>query len=252
MEGVKQLAARSSESARSADPLVRDGLVQLDLSSMTVREINDYLHHRAKLAGSKKVQILGPAGQHNLAVGLDCDLDVEILGHAGYFIGGMNKRANITVHGNVGWSVAENIMSGTVRVQGFASECAAASGHGGLVVIEGDASSRCGISMKGVDIVVGGSVGHMSAFMAQAGTLLVCGDAAAALGDSLYEAVIYVGGKIHSLGADAREESMSQSDYDKVRSLLRQAQIAADPLRFKRIASARTLYHWNVEADQEY
>ena len=73
------------------------------------------------------------------------------------------------VHGasdDIGWSVAENIMSGRVRVKGHASESAGASGHGGLLVIEGDASSRCGISMKGCDIVVAGSVGHFSAFMA--------------------------------------------------------------------------------------
>ena len=47
----------------------------------------------------------------------------------------------------------------------------------GIVVLAGNASARCGISMKGVDIVVGGNVGHMSAFMAQAGNLVVCGDA---------------------------------------------------------------------------
>ena len=72
--------------------------------------------------------------------------------------------------------------------------------------------------MKGCDIVVGGSVGHMSAFMAQAGTLVVCGDAGAGLGDSLYEAVIYVRGTIHGLGADAREEPMTAADVARVRS----------------------------------
>ncbi len=41
------------------------------------------------------------------------------------------------------------------------------AGHGGLIVIEDNAASRCGISMKGCDIVVGGDVGHVSAFMAQ-------------------------------------------------------------------------------------
>ena len=69
---------------------------------------------------------------------------------------------------------------------------AGATGNGGLLVIEGDASSRCGISMKGIDIVVGGSVGHMSAFMAQRGNLVICGDAGEALGDSIYEARLYV------------------------------------------------------------
>ncbi len=68
--------------------------------------------------------------------------------------------------------------------------------RGGLIVIEGDASSRAGISLKGGTIAVAGDVGHMSGFMAQAGTLLVGGDAGESLGDSLYEAVIYVGGKI--------------------------------------------------------
>lgn len=243
----------TEQTGELTSPVVHDGRITLDLSQMSVRMLNDFLHHRAKELGVKTVEVLNPDGEHNLAVGLDLPINVEIMGHAGYFIAGMNKQANVTIHGNVGWSVAENIMSGCVRVKGFASECAAASGHGGLVVIEGDTSSRCGISMKGVEIVVGGSVGHMSAFMAQAGTLLICGDAAAALGDSLYEAVIYVAGKIHSLGADAQEEPMSPADLAKVADLLARSRIAGpDPKEFKRIASARTLYHWNVEADQEY
>jgi len=139
-----------------------------------------------------------------------------------------------------------------VRVKGFASESAGATGHGGLLVIEGDASLRCGISMKGIEIVVGGRVGDFSAFMAQAGTLVVCGDAGDALGDSLYEAVIYVRGRIKSLGADARIEPMAEQDCDKLGLLLKRAGFAHDPKEFKRVASARSLYHWNADADQEY
>jgi len=226
--------------------------VQLDLSAISVRELNDYLHHELIAEGPRVVDILKPNGMHNIAVGLDCPVEVHVRGNAGYFIGGMNKQAHITVYGNVGWSVAENIMSGSVRVKGSASECTAASGHGGLVVIEGDSSSRCGISMKGCDIVVGGSVGHMSGFMAQAGNLLVCGDAGAHLGDSLYEAVIYVRGRIQSLGADAREEPMTKADYAKVGELLKRAGFELSSKEFKRVASARALYHWNAEAHQEY
>jgi glutamate synthase domain-containing protein 3 len=220
------------------------------LAKISVRELNEHLHH--KLNGSRRVEILNPDGRHNLAVGMDCDAEIDIKGHAGYYIAGMNKKANVTIHGNVGWSVAENIMSGTVRVKGNASECAGASGHGGLVIIEGDASSRCGISMKGCDIVVGGNVGHISAFMAQAGNMVVCGDAGPALGDSLYEAVLYVRGKIHSLGADAREEPMGEADIRKVSELLKKAELKNEAREFKRVASAKTLYHWNSEAHQEY
>jgi len=225
--------------------------VQLDLAKQSVREVNHYLHELGD-ESLQHVEILHPDGNHSIAAGLDAEAKIDIRGHAGYFIAGMNSRAEVTIHGNVGWSVAENIMSGSVRVKGNASQCVAASGHGGLVIIEGDASSRCGISMKGVDIVVGGSVGHVSGFMAQAGRMVICGDAEAGLGDSIYEAVIYVAGKIRGLGADAREEPMTENDVAEVAELLETAQLKGDPLQFKRVASARTLYHWNSDAEQEY
>jgi glutamate synthase domain-containing protein 3 len=220
--------------------------VELDLDRMSLRELNQFLHRELPSSDGGRVEILHPNGRHNIAVGLDAHADVHIRGHAGYYVAGMNKRASVTVHGNVGWGVAENIMSGVVRVKGNASACVGSSGHGGLVVIEGDAASRCGISMKGCDIVVGGSVGHVSGFMAQLGRMVVCGDAGAGLGDSLYEAIIYVRGKIASLGADARVEPLSETDLSGLAELLDRAGFSYDPSEFKRVASARTLYHWNA------
>lgn len=224
----------------------------LDLHKISVRDLNEFLHKELPKKSDKKVEILNPDGVHSIAVGIDTDAEVDIKGHGGYYVGGHNKHANITVHGNVGWGVAENMMSGQVRVKGFASESAGASGHGGTLIIEGDASLRCGISMKGIDIVVGGNVGNFSCFMAQAGRLVICGDAGDALGDSLYEAVIYVRGKIKSLGADAQVEPMSDADYAAVKELLGRAGFNYDPKEFKRVASAKTLYNWNADANQEY
>ncbi|MDP9066447.1 MAG: protein glxC, partial [Pseudomonadota bacterium] len=115
-----------------------------------------------------------------------------------------------------------------------------------------DASLRCGISLKGADIIVGGSVGSFAAFMAQAGRLVICGDAEDALGDSLYEAVIYVRGKVRSLGADARFEPMTDTDRAAVKSLLSAAGRSEDSAEFRRVASAKNLYHWHADANQEY
>jgi methylamine---glutamate N-methyltransferase subunit B len=143
-------------------------------------------------------------------------------------------------------------MSGRVEVRGFASGGAGASAHGGLLVIRGDAGLRCGISLKGADIVVGGDVGSFSAFMAQAGRLVVCGDAGEGLGDSLYEAVLYVRGSIRSLGADAKVQPMKAKDLTAVASLLKAAELDFEAREFKRIGSARTLYHWNADSNQEY
>jgi glutamate synthase domain-containing protein 3 len=224
--------------------------ITIDLAGKPVREVNQLLH--GPLAGIDRVSVLNPDGSHNLAVGVDAPVRVDIHGHAGYYAGGMNKQADIVIHGSASTGVAENMMSGTVRVKGFASNGAGASAHGGLLVIEGDAGLRCAISLKGGNIVVGGNVGSFSAFMAQAGCLVICGDAGDALGDSLYEAVLYVRGSIKSLGADARIEPMTDQDLSTLADLLARAGMDHDPSSFKRIASARSLYHWNADANQEY
>jgi glutamate synthase domain-containing protein 3 len=226
--------------------------VSFDLARTSVRELNQYLHGDLSGHGGAGVEVLNPGGAHSIAVGVDHPLAITVRGHGGYYLGGMNQQAHITVEGNVGWGVAENMMSGSVRVKGFASESAGATAHGGLLVIEGDASLRCGISLKGADIVVGGSIGSYAAFMAQAGRLVVCGDAGEALGDSLYEAVIYVRGRIRSLGADAHETPLEDADRSALTALLAQAGFDHPPNEFTRIASRRALYHWHADATHHY
>lgn len=226
--------------------------VTFDLAQTPLREVNSFLHHDPIYNRGQKIKILNPNGAHNVAVGIDAPVEVEIVGHAGYYTATMNKLANVTVLGNVGPGVAENMISGRVHVKGFASVSAGSSAQGGLLIIDRDASLRCGISLKGADIVVGGNVGSFSAFMAQAGRIVVCGDAGDALGDSLYEAVIYVRGSIKSLGADAQLEPMAEADYEAVGELLAKAGFSHDPQEFKRVASAKQLYHWNADANQEY
>ena len=224
--------------------------VSFDLKQQSVRDLNQFLH--GNLQGVKEVRVENPDGAHNLAVGINGPIRVDIAGHVGYYAAGMNKDATVVVHGNAGPGVAENMMSGRVEVAGFASGGAGASAHGGVLIIRGDAGLRCGISLKGADIVVGGSVGSFSAFMAQAGRMLVCSDAGDGLGDSLYEAVIYVRGKIRSLGADAQIEPMTDADYAAVRELLEAGGFTYSYREFKRVASAKSLYHWNAEANQTY
>ena len=225
--------------------------VTFDLAVTPLRQLNQYLHDEVA-EGDLHVVVRNPDGAHSIAVGVNAPVTIDIEGHAGYYAAGMNQLARVTVHGNAGPGVAENMMSGRVHVKGFASVAAGASGQGGVLVIDGDASLRCGISMKGIDIVVAGNVGDFSAFMAQEGRMVVCGDAGDALGDSLYEAIIYVRGRIKSLGADAHEEPMADNDYRAVSELLAEAGFDHNPRDFRRIASMKSLYHWNADANQEY
>jgi methylamine---glutamate N-methyltransferase subunit B len=236
------------------DPQVKEfDLARADRTrEAALRELNLWLHRGLGADAPRQVRVLHPDGAHAIAAGVDAPVHIDVMGHAGYYVAGMNQQATVTVHGNAGTGAAENMMSGLVRIRGFASNSAGASAHGGVLVIEGDASLRCGISLKGGDIVVGGSAGSFTAFMAQAGRIVICGDAGEALGDSLYEAVIYVRGKVASLGADARFEEMTPADVAAVRGLLATAGFTHDPASFRKVASARGLYHWNADANQEY
>ena len=219
----------------------------VDLETTSLRELNQRLHDLACAPGPRAWRVLNPNGAHALACGIDSDVEVEIEGHVGYYCAGMNKRATVRVHGNAGPGLAENMMSGIVVVDGNASQSAGATGRGGLLVVLGDAAARCGISMKGIDLVVGGSVGHMSAFMAQTGCLVVCGDAGEALGDSIYEARLYVRGNVASLGADCIEKEMRDEHAAQLAGLLDAAGVAADASDFRRYGSARQLYNFRID-----
>lgn len=223
-------------------------MTRFDLARQSLRALNAALHELSPSSASQSWAIANPAGKHGVAVGVNAPAHINIEGHVGYYCAAMNQLARIGIHGSAGVGVAENMMSGEVRVRGDASQAAGAAGRGGLLVIEGNAGARCGISIKGVDIVVAGDVGHLSAFMAQAGALVVLGDAGDALGDSIYEARLYVQGKVKSLGADCIEKPMRAQHLAQLKALLDRAGLAkADAARFKRYGSARALYNFHVD-----
>jgi glutamate synthase domain-containing protein 3 len=224
----------------------------IDLTKTPLREVNQRLQSVSADSNERLWKLTNLHGEHACAVGLTQPIEVHIDGHIGYYCAGMNQEATVIIHGQCGIGVAENMMSGEVRVKGNASSAAGATGQGGLLVIEGDAGTRCGISMKGIDIVVGGSVGAMSGFMAQSGSLVVCGDAGASLGDSIYEARLYVQGKVESLGSDCVEKQMTPHHLAKLERLLKRAGIEADPKKFKRYGSARKLYNFDVDHADAY
>ena len=105
------------------------GVEVVDLATSSLRELNQRLHD---VAGDQPEpqhwRVVNPNGAHAVACGLDAPVEVEIVGHVGYYCAGMNQRATVRVHGNAGTGLAENMMSGTVVVDGNASQSAGATG----------------------------------------------------------------------------------------------------------------------------
>ncbi len=182
-----------------------------DAAEMNAREINRKI--RALMAeGAGSIRMENPGAKHSVAVGILNRLKLEIAGSLGYFGCGLSDGPVITVTGRVGWSCAENMMSGVVVVEKNAGSTFGAAIRGGDLVCRGDVGGRTGICMKGGTVIVGGRAGAFSAFMMQRGRMVILGDAGINLGDSMYDGTIYVGGKIASLGVDAVPADMTETD----------------------------------------
>ena len=184
---------------------------EVDAARLEAREINLRLRQLMR-EGAGSIVLKNPGAKHGIAVGILNRLNLEIQGSLGYFGCGLIDGPNIAIRGRVGWSCAENMMSGTVVIDKNAGSTFGAAIRGGDLVCKGDVGARVGIDMKGGTIVVGGRAGAFCGFMMQRGRMIILGDAGINLGDSMYDGTIYVGGKIGSLGVDAVEGDMTELD----------------------------------------
>jgi len=184
---------------------------EIDAADMPIRDVN--LRIRELMAdGYGTIVLRNPGAKHSLAVGILNRLNLIIDGSLGYFGCGLIDGPNVRIAGRVGWSCAENMMSGTILIEKNAGSQFGAAIRGGDLVCKGDVGSRTGIDMKGGTIIVGGNTGAFTGFMMQRGRMVICGNAGKNLGDSMYDGTIYVGGKIDDLGVDAVEGEMTDLD----------------------------------------
>ena len=101
-----------------ASPPLEGVSTTIDLSRSTVRELNQLLHDAED---GTAWAIESPMGSHNIAVGINADVEVTVHGNVGYYFAGMHQAGTAIVHGSAGVGLAENIMSGVVHVTGDAS-----------------------------------------------------------------------------------------------------------------------------------
>ena len=192
-----------------------------DAAELTTRQINLELRRLLYEEGVDEVTVQNPGAKHSLGVGILRRCKITYDGSLGYFGCGLIDGPEIRVTGRVGWSVAENMMSGVVLIEKNAGSLAAAALRGGDVVVRGDVGARTGIDQKGGTILVGGDAGMMTGFMMQRGRQIICGSVGGGLGDSMYDGAIYVGGKVASLGIDCVEAELTADDDEFLARKLR-------------------------------
>ena len=117
----------------------------------------------------------------------------------------------------------------------------------------GDASARCGISMKGADIVVHGDVGHMTrSWRRRDGSSSAATRAMRSATRSMRRTSTCVAAS-GRWARTASRRSCAPHHVAELRELLERAEVTgADPAEFRRYGSARTLYNFSIDNAEAY
>ena len=218
---------------------------ELDARELSTRKINAELRWLLYEQGVKDVTVRNPSARHSLGVGILTRCKMTFDGSLGYFGCGLIDGPEVHITGRVGWSVAENMMSGVVVVDSNAGSLAGAALRGGDLVVKGHVGARTGIDQKGGTILVLGNAGSMTAFMMQRGRQIICGDVGPGLGDSMYDGTIYVAGKIASLGIDCVEGEWTGADTELVERKFRIYGLGSPP-ELRKFVCGKKLYNYDI------
>jgi glutamate synthase domain-containing protein 3 len=217
---------------------------RFDARHLTTRKINAELRWLLYERGVKDVTIENPSARHSLGVGILTRCRITFEGSLGYFGCGLIDGPEVQINGRVGWSVAENMMSGVVVIEGNAGSLAGAALRGGDLVVKGQVGARTGIDQKGGTIIALGNAGSMTGFMMQRGRQIICGDVGPGLGDSMYDGTIYVAGKVKALGIDCVPSEWTDADTELIERKFRIYGLG-DPPEFQKFVCGKKLYNYD-------
>ena len=190
----------------------------IDAKDMDEKELNRAIKEHAQ--NYDKLIIDNPDSRHNICAGLTEDVDIEINGSAGYFVGTMVHGPRIHINGNAGWFAGDNMTNGELVIEGTAGDGAGQGIYGGTVIVKGSVGSRTGEIMKGGTVIIGGNSGFMTGLLMMGGRLIILGDVTEDVGESIMRGSIYVLGSVKSLGKNAVMEKTTLKDQKELKEIL--------------------------------
>jgi methylamine---glutamate N-methyltransferase subunit B len=229
---------------------ISDGRAVFDAKDLTTRKINLELRWLLYEQGVRDITVLNPGAKHSLGTGILTRCRITFKGSLGYFGATMLDGPEVHITGRVGWSAAQNMMSGVVVIDGNAGSLTGAALRGGDLVVKGRVGARTGIDQKGGTIITVGDAGSMTAFMMQRGHQIICGDVGNGLGDSMYDGTIYVGGKVRSLGVDCVPGEWTDADTEFTERKFRIYGLGTPPELQKFVCGKRLYNYDNLEPSE--
>ena len=199
-------------------------MASIDLAQVSVREANPLLRRYGEQG--EDVEILNPDARHHIGVGLVHPIQVRIRGSAGYFCAGLTDGPRFEVDANVGWGLADNMLKGSIVVNGNAGAIAGVAIRGAEVVIKGNMGSRAGQVMKEGTLLCCGNANFMAGYMMYGGRIVILGNSGAQVGQDMTGGTIYVAGKLEALGTDAQLIDLPEAERDDILAMLDRYRIA--------------------------
>jgi len=198
--------------------LLEEELKVLDAEKYSVRELNIEIKRLSNIV--RRIVIENPSGKHHVAAGLTRNVEIEVRGSVGYFLGTMVDGPRIVVKGNSGWFTGDNMTGGKITVEGDAGNGVGQGLYGGEVVVKGDCGDRIGALMKNGTIVVMGDAGIMSGLYMMGGEIVIFGKTGEYTGESIIGGKIFFTGPEPSLGKNAAVEDASEEEALHVNAVL--------------------------------
>ena len=216
--------------------------VVVEAGQRHIREINQDI--QAACAAGHKVIVRNTLSRHNLGVGLGKGSNVHFEGSVGYYCGGLNDHATVTIERNAGWAVGEGMTEGHITVGGYAGMSVGAAMISGTIHVRGDAGPRCGVAMKGGNIIVEGRIGYQSGFMAHAGKIIALGGGGHSCADALWQGEVWVAGPVDSLGVDVKVVEPTAEEVAEVDAILEPLGLVDSSRNWRKMISGQRLWYF--------
>ena len=201
--------------------------------TMTTADINEAISLRSR--ESRVIRIGGLSGQDAVAVGINEELELQVIGDAGDFFCALNGKAVITLEGNAGNYAGDNMTGGGLIINGNAGKGAGTNLGHGIVVIKGTAGNALGIGNRTGTIIVKKDAGNDTGLLQCAGNIIVCGNVKKRIGHQMIGGAIFLGGTAESLGDNVKVLSLTDVDKKRLKIYFEHYGIERDPDTFKKI-----------------
>lgn len=197
----------------------------------STREINASLKEMAKR--SNRIQISGLNGQDSIAVGWNENIEIQISGNSGYYLGAFNRKAVITLNGNTGDQAGNSMSGGGLVILGNCGKHCGTKMRNGVIVVKGNAGDDIGRSMYNGTILVDGDAEGDVGFGSVGGTIIITGNVKGNIYCKGTGQTIFIGGD-HFEPRGGKKVSLNKNDLKVLDKYFQHYAVKAKPGMFSK------------------